>query len=139
MGGFGGPGAAAPDVPKLLATLAADPGVDVSLVRVEDCAGARCYRVRAAIPAGVVWSTLVEAMSLDQLAPDAARQPPDFPGLGLEAVFDTTSLRLAELSLAAHTGSSDVSAVARFTAHDRPLTVQAPPPGLVDQFGGFGP
>jgi hypothetical protein len=136
MGG-GGAGMQPPDVRKVLASFVDDPDTSVELRGVEDCATGRCYVTQIALPPAQVWKLVVGLIGLDQM-PDVGgglEQPAGLPPLALQVVTDTATLRLVELVASATAEGSTVGMRLRIAAPNEPVSIEPPPPGLVDAIG----
>jgi hypothetical protein len=144
MGGGGGAGTQPPDVRKVLGSVLADPEISIELRGVEDCATGRCYVTQIALPPALLWKLVVGLIGLDQM-PDLAGeldQPAGLPPVALQVVTDTATLRLVELVASAAADGSTVAMRLRIGAPNDPVSIEPPPPGLVDAFmdneGGGG-
>jgi hypothetical protein len=136
MGG-GGAGRQPPDVRKVLASFVDDPDTSVELRGVEDCATGRCYVTQVALPPAQVWKLVVGLIGLDQM-PDVGgglEQPAGLPPLALQVVTDTATLRLVELVASATAEGSTVGMRLRIAAPNEAVSIEPPPPGLVDAIG----
>jgi hypothetical protein len=142
MGGIAGlllmgGGAVAPavDVPAALAVLVDDPEVVVELQGVVDCAAGRCYRTAVGLPPAQVWKLLVALTGIDRMQGAPAQQPPDIPPLSLEVLTDTATLRLVDLVATGTAGSTTTALRLRVAAPNESVTIEPPPPNLVDEPG----
>lgn len=135
---FAVPAARPPDVKALLQRLVADPRVDPQLLGVEACDGAQCYRVSATIAPEVLWDLIVDALGARNagIRGGLGAMPAEFPPLSMELAFETSTLVLIETRIAASVEASSLGVIVRLTGHDRPIAIQPPPPGLVDQQRG---
>jgi hypothetical protein len=151
MGGIAGifllgGNAAAPqvDLPAALADLVDDPESVVELRGVEDCETGRCYRTAVGLPPAQVWKLVVGLTGIDQMPGGAAVQPPlaDIPPLSFEILTDTATLRLVDLVASGSADGSSAAVRIRIAAPNEPVTIEAPPPNLVDEadsnIGGGG-
>jgi hypothetical protein len=137
MGG-GGAGMQPPDVRKVLGSVLADPEITTELRGVEDCATGRCYVTQIALPPALLWKLVVGLIGLDQM-PDLAgevEQPVGLPPVALQVITDTATLRLVELVASAAAGGSTVAMRLQIAAPNEPVSIEPPPPGLVDVFQG---
>jgi hypothetical protein len=140
MGGGGGP---EPDIPRALADLLAEGDTAVTLRGVEDCATSRCYRTRVELPRAQTWKLIVGLTAIDQM-PGAPTDPPldQIPPLTLEILTDTATFRLVELVGSATIDGSTAAVRLRIAAPNEPVSINAPPPNLVDDprdsIGGGG-
>jgi hypothetical protein len=137
MGGGGG-GMQPPDVRKVLGSILVDPEISIELRGVEDCVTGRCYVTQIALPPALLWKLVVGLIGLDQM-PDLAGeldQPAGLPPVALQVVTDTATLRLVELVASAAADGSTVAMRLQIGAPNEPVSIEPPPPGLVDDFQG---
>jgi hypothetical protein len=145
LGGFG-PGAVfgvpggidPPNVPAMLAEVLADPTTTIELRGVEDCAAGRCYRLAVGLAPERVFKLVVTATGMDQMPgfdEQAALAGGFIPGLGVEVVSDTATLRMIEASVSASVQGTAVAVRLQLSRFDEPVAIQPPPPALVDNFG----
>jgi hypothetical protein len=147
-GGLGGLGPGAifgmpaaikpPNVPALLAEALADPTTTIELRGVEDCPAGRCYRVAVGLAPERVFKLVVTATGMDQMPgfdEQAAMAGGFVPGIGLEVVSDTASLRMIEATLSASLQGTAIAVRLQLSRFDEPVAIQPPPPALVDDFG----
>jgi hypothetical protein len=137
MGGGGG-GMPAPDVRKVLGAILADPETTIQLRGVEECATGRCYVTEVGLPPAQTWKLVVGVSGLDQM-PGAAgllEQPAGFPALALQVLTDTATLRLVELAASATAEGTTVAMRLQIGAPNEPVSIEPPPPGLVDAMIG---
>lgn len=137
MGG-GEAGMPPPDVPRVLRSILDDPQIRVELRGVEDCAPGRCYVTNVELPPDQVWKLIVGLLGLDRMPGVGAglEQPADIPPIALQVVTDTATLRVVELVASAAAEGSAVAMRLRIAAPNEPVSIEPPPPGLVDPFGG---
>jgi hypothetical protein len=133
--GFGGPG---PDVLAILRELITHQATTMETRPVEGCAAGSCYRVNVFVPAEVTWASLTKAFGFDRF-PDAMEMPADFPGVAVDVLSDTRTLRLVDLVASASVPNGDSGGIRLQLADPNgQVTIQAPPPALVDRFDDFG-
>lgn len=134
----GGPG---PDYPRILAELAADPGIDVQLLGVEECATGRCYHVSVTIPPAELWPLVTKLLGLDRF-PGFTPEPPDaaaLPPISIDLLSDTGSLRLVTATIGGQAQGTSVLLRVELPEVNGPVSIQPPPPELVDVANpGFG-
>lgn len=137
---FGGLGAAQPDVRGALVDLLDDAETAVELRGVEDCASARCYRTAVLLPPAQFWKLFVGLTGIDRMRGGQGVQPPleDVPALQLEILTDTASLRLVEIAGSASLDGNGIAFRLQVGAPNEPVSIEPPPPGLVDVGGDFG-
>lgn len=117
-----------PTVAKIADALDAaleEPGVAVTLVGTEACAGATCYHVAVDVPPDAVWLTLQRLQGLeglDQPMPDGV------PPVKVEAWVDRAELQLVRLRGSfVDAGGSSVTLEIELSAHDAVVDVSPPP------------
>lgn len=143
MVGGGGAGQQ-PDVRVVLSDLLDDAETTVELKGVEDCATGRCYVTVVGLPPAQVWKLVVGISGIDRMqgAPQPMEQPQGIPGLALQVVTDTATLRLVELAGSVSVEASTAAVRLRVAAPNEPVAINAPPPALVDNprdnIGGGG-
>jgi hypothetical protein len=137
---FGGAPVPAPDVPKILAEAMADPATTIELRGVADCATGRCYQVAIALPPERVFKAVVSFTGMDQ-QPDFDEQAvmagASVPGIGLELAVDTVSMRVVEATVSASLQGTAFAMRVQLSRFDEQLSIQAPPPALVDEPGAI--
>lgn len=137
-------GAPQPDIRLLAADLLYDPETTVELRGVEDCATGRCYVTVVALPPAQVWKLVVGLTGIDRMqgAGQLMEQPQGIPPVALQVVSDTATLRLVELAASVSSDTMNASVRVRIASPNEPVSINAPPPGLVDDpqdnIGGGG-
>ena len=137
MGGVGDP----PDVPKIVAAALADPATTLELRGVEDCATGKCYRLAIALTPATIVRMSLDLTNMDEqgfVSEEELLAQGVVPGLTLEVVSDTASLRLLEIQTSATLQGTSTSMRLILSRHDEPVSIQPPPPELVDS-PNFGP
>jgi hypothetical protein len=126
-----------PDLPALLTEALADPTTTIELRGVEDCATGRCYRVAVGLTAERVFDLFIALSGMDQMPgfdEEMLAAGGFLPALGIEVVSDTASLRLTELAVSASMQGTAIALRVQLARFDEPVSIQAPPPALVDDF-----
>jgi hypothetical protein len=138
---FGGGGGAAPqpDMRRVFVDLLDDAETVSELRGVEDCATGRCYRTAVLLPPAQLWKMFVGLTGIDKMRGGEAMDQPDLddiPALQLEVLTDTASLRLVEVAGSAALDGNSIAFRLQVAAPNEPVTIEAPPPGLIDSLIG---
>jgi hypothetical protein len=138
MGGLGGD---QPDPRKILVDLLDDAETGVSLHGVEDCQTGRCYRTTVTLPPAQVWKVFAGITGINDMRGGAQVEPPlnQIPAIALEVLSDTATLRLVGLAASMKMNGSTAALRVQVGAPNEPVSIEPPPPGLVDKgFPGVG-
>ncbi len=132
---LGMPGAAPPDYPAILGSALVDPAIRIELVGVEDCPSGRCYRTIVEIPREAVWSLAMKLSGMDQMRGFQEPAPPaaDLPTIGLAVLSDTASFRMVDLAASGTLNGVAAQLRVQLTDPNGAVSIQAPPPELVDR------
>ena len=130
----------APDYLGVIVGVAADARTGLELRGIEACETGRCYRTAITISREQIWPIVVKLLGLDRFPGGAAMQPPadQLPTISIEILTDTATERLVDLVGSATVAGTTISLGLRISAPNQPVQIQAPPPDLVENFGGFG-
>jgi hypothetical protein len=96
--------------------------------------------VTVEVPRESVWPLVVGLMGLDRIP---GVQPPapaldDLPTISIAVLADTATLHLVELTGGGSIAATSAQVRLRLADHDSPVSIQPPPPELVDPAVGGG-
>jgi len=131
-------GAALADVPAILAGALADPTTTQELQGVVDCATGRCYHVLVSVSPDRVLTAVIDLVDLDQqpgFDEHELRRSGFVPALAVDIAVDTASHRLVDASVSLSLQGYPVTVRMQLSRFDEQVSIQPPPPALVDQFG----
>ena len=114
-----------------------DPKLDLQKLADDKCGSKDCYRVRMTLPtdelAGEVSAALGPAVPLGSAAP----LPSGSAAATLDVWVEKDTLRIAKVAIEAALGTAaTLKATLILSKWGEPVTIEAPPPGEVDETGG---
>ena len=139
-GGGGLLGGEGPDLVGILGQALREPAIPIRLVGVEDCAAGRCYHTAIEASPESLWALAMQLSGMDRMPGFVPAAPPadQLPRIAIAVWSETSRLNPVEILIEGSVGATTIELRVQLANHDEPVSIQPPPPELIDPTRGFG-